>query len=309
MKRIIIVAVALFLASAALAGESPLVSRYFYHGDGVIAISSGRGAFSGRYRLADGSYDPTALKRINRVFGASMSDPASSVSIRFIEFLDYLQDHFNPRARIQIASGYRSPDYNTRLREDGKLAAPASLHQYGMAADLSIAGVPPDVLWEYVKGLGFGGAGYYHGRLTHVDVGPARSWDEATSGVGTDISTENKLIGIIADKDVYRPGEAIELRFIRMTAYPVGVVPAFALEREDDTGRWKEAAAFAPAFGALAEGSCPHFEGIRALAGIRWQLPAVLAPGRYRVRAPFCDRASEAMPAAVETPAFEVVGS
>jgi uncharacterized protein YcbK (DUF882 family) len=307
MKRIALI-VFVLLAVPAFAEEASLTSRYFYHGDGAISLASSRGSFAGRYRLADGSYDPAAIKRINALFGASMSDPASSISLRFIEFLDSLQDHFNPRARIQIASGYRSPDYNTRLRENGKLAAKASLHQYGMAADLSIAGVPPDQLWNYVKELGFGGAGYYHGKLTHVDVGPARSWDEATSGVGTDISEENKLIAIVADKDVYRAGEPISLRFIRMTAFPVGVAPTFALERLDAKGQWKDEASFAPA-ACAAEQRCARFEDIRSMADFRWQLPAALSPGRYRVKASFCDRASEAMPASVETPEFEVAGS
>ena len=46
--------------------------------------------------------------------------------------------------------------------------------------------------------------GYYHGDVVHIDVGPARFWDETTSGVGTGISDGNKLIGIITDYDVYR---------------------------------------------------------------------------------------------------------
>ena len=80
--------------------------------------------------------------------------------------------------------------------------------------------VPSVRVWKYVKQLGFGGAGYYHGELVHVDVGPARSWDEKTSGVGTDISENNKLIGLTTDFDIYRADDVVTLRFIRMTAFP-----------------------------------------------------------------------------------------
>ena len=115
----------------------------------------------------------------------------------------------------------------------GKLAAKASLHQYGMAADLKMEGVPARRVWEYVKALGFGGTGYYHGQTVHIDVGPARSWDEKTSGVGTGISEDNKLIGIVTDFDRYRAGETITLRFTRMTAFPIGVAPQFDLVRRE----------------------------------------------------------------------------
>ncbi|CAB5080061.1 hypothetical protein D3OALGA1CA_112 [Olavius algarvensis associated proteobacterium Delta 3] len=79
--------------------------------------------------------------------------------------------------------------------------------------------------------IGFGGAGYYHENVVHVDVGPARSWDEKTSGVGTGISDDNKLIGIVTDYDVYRPGEKLLWRFIRMTAFPIQVNTEFVMER------------------------------------------------------------------------------
>ena len=93
---------------------------------------------------------------------------------------------------------------------------------------------------EYGQDAGFGGAGYYHGDTVHIDVGPARSWDETTSGVGTGISDDNKLIGLVSDYDLYRPGEMVTLRFIRMTAFPIGVASEFALDRLGRAGRRKE---------------------------------------------------------------------
>lgn len=294
----------LLIPNAAPAAE---LVRFTHHGDGAISLASGRASFTGRFREANGNYNDAALRKINRIFGAPYGDPASEISIRFIEFLDFLQDHYNPRARITIASGYRSPTYNTSLRDRGKLAAKASLHQYGMAADLSIEGVAADDLWNFVKELKFGGAGYYHGKLTHVDVGPARSWDETTSGVGTNISEENKLIVLVADKDRYLPGEPVGLRFIRMTAFPIGVAPTFTLERETGADQWKNVATLIPRFRSPADGTCPEFDSIAAMAGIQTALTSETVPGNYRVRATFCNKAFEAMPVEIVTDTMEVM--
>jgi uncharacterized protein YcbK (DUF882 family) len=67
-----------------------------------------------------------------------------------------------------VSSGYRSPIYNTTLRQQGRLAAKASLHQYGMAADLIMKGVSLKRIWQDVKALDFGGTGYYQGKTVHI---------------------------------------------------------------------------------------------------------------------------------------------
>jgi uncharacterized protein YcbK (DUF882 family) len=301
----------LWAVAAWPAGASPAqgpLHRFFFSGDGRIDLVSEKNGsgFSGRYRTPGGEYDPGALEAIHKVFGAPYSPERPAVSLRLIEYLDYLEDRHRPGARITITSGYRSPEYNRSIRNKGALAAKASLHQYGMAADLVMDGVPSKTVWETVKALSFGGGGYYHGRTVHIDVGPARSWDETTSGVGTDISDDNKLIGIVSDFDVYRPGEEIRLRFIRMTAFPVGVSPVLFLERAE--GGQEAPAAFEPAFGHSAAERCIAFEDIEQMSDIRWRLPQGLGPGRYRVRARFCDNPWEKMPGEVSTPVFEVAG-
>ncbi|MFH0799725.1 MAG: DUF882 domain-containing protein [Pseudomonadota bacterium] len=308
MRRAIIVA--FFLCSIPLAARADMpASRYFHSGNGKIFIASAKNgaSFKGAYRRSDGSYDEAAMRAISRVFGARYGDPLSAISPRLIEFLGYLEAELKPGARITVSSGFRSPEYNTKLRESGKLAAKASLHQYGMAADMKIEGVSSESIWNFVKELGFGGAGFYHGGLVHVDVGPARSWDERTSGVGTDISEENKLIAVVTDKDIYLPGETVELRFTRMTAFPIGVSPEFVLERVEDGGA-KKTASFKPSwsFSPPCDCACPKFSGIDHLMGIKWQLPGDIHPGRYRIRARFCEKQSEEMPSEIATPEFEV---
>ena len=308
---ILICALIFFLCFAGMSGVSAAgdAGRFFHEGDGRLRLVSEKNGrtFDGVYRQAGGGYDEGALKAIHGVFGAPYDPAFPRVSLRLVAFLDFLEDRLRPGARITITSGYRSPEYNTRVRNRGGLAAKASLHQYGMAADFMMDGVASEKVWRFVQELGFGGAGYYHGRTVHVDVGPARSWDETTSGVGTDISDDNKLIRLVTDFDIYRPGDTVTLRFIRMTAFPIGVGPVFFLDDRRTEKTTGKALAFEPAFAVSTEGRCPRFDDIDQMASIRWELPARLPPGRYAVRAGFCGEIWEQMPPEVATPVFEVV--
>jgi uncharacterized protein YcbK (DUF882 family) len=285
-------------------------ARFFFAGDGKINLDTDKSgyAFGGRYRRGDGSYDPAAIMAVHHVFGAPWDAGRMHLSLRLIEFLDYLQDHFRPDARITIVSGYRSPAYNKAIRRRGALAAKASLHQYGMAADFKLEGVDARRIWEYVKKLGFGGTGYYQGDSVHVDVGPARFWDEKTSGVGTGISDDNKLIGLVTDYDIYSPGDDLRMRFIRMTAFPIAVSRRFVLLRCMDGGTEQPVVSFVPAFSMPCKGPCPRFGDIDQMADIGWTLPQDLPAGRYRVQAAFCGNSWEKMPPGVETPEFQIGG-
>jgi uncharacterized protein YcbK (DUF882 family) len=297
-----------FVSDASAWAAASGLSRYFFSGDGNLRLFSEKNgkSFSGRYRSDTGHYDEAALKNICRVFDAPDNTPNTDLSLRLLEFIDFLQDRLGPGARIIITSGYRSPEYNTGLRQNGALAAKASLHQYGMAADLIIESVESRAVWEDVKSLGFGGAGYYHDKTVHVDVGPARSWDETTSGVGTDISDDNKLIGLVTDFDVYQPGMTMALRFIRMTAFPIGVIPEFSLIRKNGKTGEEKPLGFKPDFAVQESGSCLHLGDIDQMAGIRWELPGDLAAGRYTIRAEFCGHAWKDMPGQIETPEIEI---
>jgi uncharacterized protein YcbK (DUF882 family) len=285
------------------------VSRYFYKGDGKLNLvnAKNRISFNGRYRVGKGMYDEKSLEAIHRTFGAENDKPLSTISLRLIEFLDFIEDRLHPGAQINIASGWRSPKYNTNLRKKGKLAATASLHQYGMAADIKMDGTSSRHIWNYVKKLGFGGTGYYHGELVHIDVGPARSWNEKTSGVGTDISIHNKLIGLVTDYDIYLPGEMIQLRFIRMTSFPIGVMPEFVLEGVEKDGGLKKIARFKPSLASPAGSDCPQFSDISQMMGIHWKLPSYISPGRYKIRASFCQRLWKDMPSEIDTPEFAII--
>jgi uncharacterized protein YcbK (DUF882 family) len=288
--------------------ESEDIGRYFFSGDGEITLYSERTgkSFSGAYRKGLGSYDEKAFIEICRVFEAPCEPSRMGLSLRLIEFMDYLEDHLNSGAKITVTSGYRKPEYNTMLRKKGNLAAKASLHQYGMAADLKIQGVKAETLWHYARDLEFGGAGYYHGNVVHIDVGPARFWDETTSGVGTGISDGNKLIGIITDYDVYRAGMIVTLRFIRMTAFPIRVSSEFSLMRQTGRSQIEDRQSFIPVFNISQKDRCIGFRNIDEMNTIKWELPMDLKPGRYKIQARFCDEAWPDMPSQIQTPEFEI---
>ena len=290
-------------------GDRTDIRRFQYGGDGRISLRGKKNGavFSGRYRKGKGAYDPVAVKQIHEVFQAPYTAHQPGLSLRLVEFLDYLEDRLEPGARITITSGYRNPQYNQSLRDRGGVVAKASLHQYGMAADLIMEGVPSKRIWEHVKALGFGGAGYYHGRTVHVDVGPARSWDEKTSGVGSGLSEDNKLIGLVTQYDIYRSGERLELRFIRMTAFPIGVRHRFYLEPVPAKEARKAPVPFTPTIPIAANGDCLSFSHINEMARLSWTLPTDLPPGAYRVRARFCQIPWEEMPREILTPAFRIV--
>ena len=294
------------VAALAPAGHADM-KRFFHSGDGIIHLKSEKNGkvFNGRYRDENQHYPEDAYQAISAVFGAPYQPRKRILSLRLIELLDLLGDQMKPDATLIITSGYRAPEYNKRLRKGGALAAKASLHQYGMAADFIMEGVSSERIWHQVRRMGFGGTGYYHGKAVHVDVGPARFWDEKSSGVGTGLSDDNKLIGLVADYDRYAPGEPVTLRFIRMTAFPIKVDEKFGLIPLDGE-RYPKTVMFTPDMDGRVSGACMTFTDMGKMASIRWQLPAAVRPGRYRIQARFCDNTWVQMPMRAATSDFEV---
>lgn len=303
MKKHVLLLFFLFilLLQTDLAARDHIKTRFFYSGDGSLSLKSERNGktFYGRYRNLSGEYYGDQLAQINKLFGA-VSD-SDGVYLRLIEFLDFLQDRLGG-GRVIITSGYRSPEYNTDLRNRGGLAAKASLHQYGMAADIIMERISSRRIWEFVKSLGFGGSGYYHGKTVHIDIGPARWWDEKISGVDSGNSDDNKLIMIVTDRDIYFPGEEINFGFARVTAWPVGMKPKFLLEEVDDGKKM-----IYPEFGNENKKSkCCLFKNLQSMKGISWRIPEKLRSGKYKVHISFCGKKCISMPDSISTPIFEV---
>jgi uncharacterized protein YcbK (DUF882 family) len=275
-----------------LAGGVALKDRYFLSGDGWIRLSNAKTGESARirYRLPDGSYPRTAHQQINRLFNVPANSP-DSISLRLISLLDRIEDLY--RHPIEILSGYRSPEYNENLRAQGRLAAKASLHMEGMAADIRMRKVLSTEAFQTIKAMQCCGVGYYHGNSLHVDTGPARFWDERSSKVDTNISEHNKRIMIRTDQDIYLPGETVELRLARITDYPIGLASGFAVVSGGQT--LKEFS-----FDGKDEDCLPVKDPEKRT--MQWTIPEEFRPnGKIQLRLSFCEKPFPEMPDQVES--------
>jgi len=97
-----------------------------------------------------------------------------AVSPRLIELLERLRALLGGHPVI-ITSGCRCPAHNTRVK-----GAANSQHLYGNAADIKVAGVPPDNVAQAAEQAGFNGIGRYK-TFTHVDIRKAKArWKGST---------------------------------------------------------------------------------------------------------------------------------
>lgn len=210
------------LAGPAAAGAS----RFYFSGDGRLTLHHAH--FAGevlevRYRNPDGSYDAAALERIAHFFRSRTDGAQGAVSLRLIELLDYVEDRYRP-TRLTLISGYRSPELNQSLRQQGRRVAPASLHTEGMAADVKPAGLKLRRLWNALRAEQLGGVGLYAGDgFLHLDTGKPRFWEAATSGVDQNLAKENARLFARTEYDRYASLDGATIRLHSVTALPIRI--------------------------------------------------------------------------------------
>ena len=286
-------AVALFLLSFLTAGAAPS-GRFFIEGDGTVYLVNGKTGAGGSltYRTPGGDYPETAQRRINQIFGVP-PNASEGIAIRLIALLDYLQDQLKG-GMITIVSGYRSPTYNEGLRKKGRLAARTSTHLEGMAADIEMEGVEGKRLWESVRGLDCCGAGYYHTKVVHIDVGPSRFWDETSTKVEQDLGARNKLVLLRTEWDLYRPGEEVRMTLGRITDYPIDVRgDGQLIHSGQEVVRVR-----------LEKGrtDCLLIRNRSAARSLAWKIPKRIAPKeKSRIRISFCRKPFPAMPERIDS--------
>ncbi|HCU25547.1 MAG TPA: hypothetical protein DF383_11080 [Deltaproteobacteria bacterium] len=282
-----------------LGAEAADTTRFLLSGDGVLTI---RGE---SLRFREGShYNEAGLKRLNQIFGANWSAPAERLDLRFIEVLDYIQDHLKGGS-YALKSGYRSPRLNQGLRAQGKLAAQSSMHIEGAAGDLLLAGVDSSSVFDFVKSLDCCGIGYYHSRHFHLDTGPSRYWDEKTSKTEDSTPQRNEKIIMQPAFDIYRPGESVELKLMRITEYPIGIPTRISLVSLDGR-RQPETLPLLSDSGADA-GCLTLHSYLEARNRVKVSLPKNTAPGPYELRMKFCNRYDyEKMPEEIASRRFEI---
>lgn len=295
MTRKILLSALFSLALAPTSWAAP-ASRFWISGDGILVLSGQ----TIRYRSAETGYDETGLRKINAVFRADWTDPQERMSLRFIEVLDAVQDKLQGGS-YNLKSGYRSPRLNNSLRDKGKLAAQSSMHIEAAAGDLILSGVDSAQVFDFVKSLDCCGIGYYHGRHFHLDTGPSRYWDETSSKTEDKTPQENEKIILQPDYDIYRPGETMALKFMRVTNYPIGVDPKLEVLT-------KEGNPIGKALTLESSNACLILSDRAQARGLIAKLPEKgLDPGQYALRVKFCNRYDYAkMPEEIVSRGFEI---
>ncbi len=272
-------------------------------GDGKIVL--GRG-YKGKiktiqFRDQNGTYLTTGLKAINDLYGTPWNQPEARMSLRLIELLDYLEDNFKGK-NVRIISGYRSPTYNQRLRDKGKLAASSSLHIDAEATDIVMGGVASSRLNDFLRPQECCGVGYYHGKTIHIDTGPPRFWDETSSGTEKKEPPQNEHITIKTKSDRYRTGDPIGIKFSRITDFPVGVSKKAELICSDGNRLQKKKLGlkFEPTVKSTS-GGCMALKNRRESRTIYADAPSKMAKSACRIHMTFCEPMTEKMPPFVES--------
>lgn len=287
---------------------------FYFMGDGKIRIGRNEGGVlkTITFRDNNGQYNEASLRELNQLYGSEWTTSEYRFSLRLIELLDYLEDHYKSSG-VHVISGFRDQQYNQGLRDKGKLAASSSMHIDAEAADLIFNGVASSTVYEYLKEKNCCGIGYYHGKTIHIDTGPARYWDEKTSGTETKELPENKYIIVETEKDIYDGREPIALKFARVNEYPIGVVRGMELVCEDN-GR-KKAKKVVAEFGNRAnEGrkKCVVVEDFREAKNIVVKIPEGLVQennANCLIKLDFCEPMTKKMPPSIESKTFTIRGT
>lgn len=129
-----------------------------------------------QYKDKKGNILEKGVKDIDYILRCRLTGAETDISLKLIALVDQVEDHFGG-SRVEIISGYRSPELNSSLRSSGRGVAKQSLHMKGLAMDIRIPGIALRDLRNYAASLRAGGVGFYPGpNFVHVDVGRVRYW-------------------------------------------------------------------------------------------------------------------------------------
>ena len=302
-QMLLILLVVLWL-SPVVWGE-PEPGRFFLMGVGRIKIKnlhSGREA-SATLLNPDGSLNEEGFTRIDEVFQFPTQEKGEHISPRLIFMLDYISDLVAPGKVIKMESGYRSPDFNTSLRNAGGNVAQTSIHMDGMALDFSIDGISGKDLWKLVKSMDCCGVGHYGGASIHLDAARPRFWEAATSKVRTGESDYNRRIYVSTDFDRYHAGDTVRLSFAAVSRFGFGIARAGTLV---DAGDGNHTVATAP-LRVGDDADCLSIPDRKTSHFIYLTVPKALHEGRYRVKIEFCRRPFEQMPLSTLSNPIEIL--
>lgn len=124
-----------------------------------------------------GSLVGPALSRINHILRDHRTRKIQAIDTRLLDLLYLLSRKIATDQPFHVICGYRSPETNALLREQGDGVAERSLHLVGQAIDIRVPGIKLRDLYRAAVSLQGGGVGFYpKSDFIHIDVGRVRTW-------------------------------------------------------------------------------------------------------------------------------------
>jgi uncharacterized protein YcbK (DUF882 family) len=125
----------------------------------------------------DGLYLPDAMSAIEVLLRDFRNGERHAMDPGLMDYLVDVAHSVGVDPTFSVISGYRSPQTNARLREQGTGVAQHSLHMEGRAIDVRLPGVDCASLAAHAEDLKRGGVGYYRASdFVHLDTGAFRTW-------------------------------------------------------------------------------------------------------------------------------------
>jgi uncharacterized protein YcbK (DUF882 family) len=126
---------------------------------------------------AAGSYVTDALQEIDYVLRDFRNGEVKAIDRQLLEQLHRLHRKLDSHGPFNVISGYRSPETNAKLRQNGGGVAKKSLHMQGMAIDVALPDRELKVVRKAALAMKAGGVGYYpKSGFVHLDTGRVRFW-------------------------------------------------------------------------------------------------------------------------------------
>jgi len=126
---------------------------------------------------AEGRYLPESLDDINHILRDWRNNEIKAIDTELLDLVHSIGLRLEAEEPFHIISGYRSPQTNEQLCQQGRGVAKNSLHLHGKAIDLRLPGCGLSVLRDVAVNMKAGGVGYYAGpNFIHMDVGRVRYW-------------------------------------------------------------------------------------------------------------------------------------
>lgn len=263
-------------------------------GSGTMHLKNLRNNREEQVRLLnrDGSFNEAELNKVDWVFDFPTAEKSEHISPRMLFMLSYFADQLAPGKIINIESAYRSPEYNTKIRDQGNNAARTSTHQDGLALDFWLEGVDGKTIWETIRAKNCGGIGHYGGKTVHFDAGRPRFWEAATSGTRAKEPDYNRHLYLSTDVDRYHRREPVRLALSSLSNFDFGVRPTVQVVRVD--GAQDTVANIR--LDRAAQTDCLRIGDRKSSRFLTTSLPDDLPVGRYRLKIAFCEKPFVQMP-------------